>query len=113
MFFQTGSGKTFTMGTGFDVSLSQHEEGIIPRAVHQLFQGIQSRRVRAQEAGIQPPEFKVSAQFLEVGAPLPASASACVGVVGWMLVHINSHQMGQNNKTGGISPLPDKQEATV
>lgn len=57
------------MGTGFDVSLSQQEQGIIPRAVHQLFQGIQSRRVRAQEAGIQPPEFKVSAQFLEVGAP--------------------------------------------
>lgn len=54
------------MGTGFDVSLGQQEQGIIPRAVHQLFQGIQSRKVRAQEAGVQPPEFKVSAQFLEV-----------------------------------------------
>lgn len=85
------------MGTGFDVSLGQHEQGIIPRAVHQLFQGIQSRRARAQEAGIQPPEFKVSAQFLEVGA----SGSVCVGVMGRMLVHINSHQMGQNKKTGG------------
>lgn len=59
------------MGTGFDVGLSQHEQGIIPRAVHQLFQGIQSRRVRALEAGIQPPEFKVTAQFLEVGAAPP------------------------------------------
>ncbi|KAM9859808.1 kinesin-like protein KIF21B [Aulostomus maculatus] len=63
---QTGSGKTYTMGTGFDVSLSQEEHGIIPRAVHQLFEGIQSRRERAQEAGTQPPEFKVSAQFLEL-----------------------------------------------
>ncbi|XP_045884806.1 kinesin-like protein KIF21B isoform X3 [Micropterus dolomieu] len=63
---QTGSGKTYTMGTGFDLSLSQQEQGIIPRAVHQLFEGIQTRRVRAQEAGTQPPEFKVSAQFLEL-----------------------------------------------
>ncbi|XP_038153999.1 kinesin-like protein KIF21B isoform X3 [Cyprinodon tularosa] len=63
---QTGSGKTYTMGTGFDVSLSQQEQGIIPRAVHQLFEGIQSRRQRAKETGIQPPDFKVSAQFLEL-----------------------------------------------
>ncbi|KAK7915957.1 hypothetical protein WMY93_011718 [Mugilogobius chulae] len=63
---QTGSGKTYTMGTGFDVSLSPPELGIIPRAVHQLFQGIQSRRDRAQESGQPPPEFKVSAQFLEL-----------------------------------------------
>lgn len=55
------------MGTGFDMSLSQQEQGIIPRAVHQLFEGIQSRRDQAEETGIQPPEFKVSAQFLEVG----------------------------------------------
>ncbi|XP_036956590.1 kinesin-like protein KIF21B isoform X3 [Acanthopagrus latus] len=63
---QTGSGKTYTMGTGFDVNLSQQEQGIIPRAVHQLFEGIQNRRDRAQETGSQPPEFKVSAQFLEL-----------------------------------------------
>uniref|UniRef100_A0A3Q2P050 Kinesin-like protein KIF21B n=1 Tax=Fundulus heteroclitus TaxID=8078 RepID=A0A3Q2P050_FUNHE len=63
---QTGSGKTYTMGTGFDVNLSLQEQGIIPRAVHHLFEGIQSRRERAQETGIQPPEFKVSAQFLEL-----------------------------------------------
>uniref|UniRef100_A0A3B4T4F7 Kinesin-like protein KIF21B n=1 Tax=Seriola dumerili TaxID=41447 RepID=A0A3B4T4F7_SERDU len=63
---QTGSGKTYTMGTGFDVNLTQQEQGIIPRAVHQLFEGIQNRKVRAQEAGTQPPEFKVSAQFLEL-----------------------------------------------
>ncbi|KAK9529261.1 hypothetical protein VZT92_013368 [Zoarces viviparus] len=63
---QTGSGKTYTMGTGFDLSLGPHEQGIIPRAVHQLFEGIQNSRVHAQQAGIQPPEFKVSAQFLEL-----------------------------------------------
>uniref|UniRef100_A0A3Q2XTV4 Kinesin-like protein KIF21B n=1 Tax=Hippocampus comes TaxID=109280 RepID=A0A3Q2XTV4_HIPCM len=63
---QTGSGKTYTMGTGFDVSLALPEQGIIPRAVHQLFEGIQSRKEQAKEAGTQPPEFKVSAQFLEL-----------------------------------------------
>ncbi|XP_061688758.1 kinesin-like protein KIF21B isoform X2 [Syngnathoides biaculeatus] len=63
---QTGSGKTYTMGTGFDVSLTVPEQGIIPRAVHHLFEGIQSRKEQAKEAGTQPPEFKVSAQFLEL-----------------------------------------------
>ncbi|XP_034441162.1 kinesin-like protein KIF21B isoform X1 [Hippoglossus hippoglossus] len=63
---QTGSGKTYTMGTGFDVNLGQEDKGIISRAVHQLFEGIQNRRERSQEAGNQPPEFKVSAQFLEL-----------------------------------------------
>ncbi|XP_061545072.1 kinesin-like protein KIF21B isoform X3 [Phycodurus eques] len=63
---QTGSGKTYTMGTGFDVNLTVPEQGIIPRAVHQLFEGIQSRKEQAKEAGTQPPEFKVSAQFLEL-----------------------------------------------
>lgn len=64
---QTGSGKTYTMGTGFDVSVAEDEQGIIPRAVRQLFQGIERRQAEAREAGIHPPEFKVSAQFLEVG----------------------------------------------
>ncbi|XP_034388462.1 kinesin-like protein KIF21B isoform X3 [Cyclopterus lumpus] len=63
---QTGSGKTYTMGTGFDVRLGQQDQGIIPRAVHQLFEGIRTSRQRAQEAGTPPPEFKVSAQFLEL-----------------------------------------------
>ncbi|XP_060713529.1 kinesin-like protein KIF21B isoform X1 [Tachysurus vachellii] len=63
---QTGSGKTYTMGTGFDVNVSEEEQGIIPRAVRQLFQGIQRRQLEAQESGTQPPEFKVSAQFLEL-----------------------------------------------
>ncbi|TRZ02979.1 hypothetical protein DNTS_004984 [Danionella cerebrum] len=63
---QTGSGKTYTMGTGFDVAVSEEERGIIPRAVHQLFQGIQKRRLQTQSDGITPPDFKVTAQFLEL-----------------------------------------------
>ncbi|KAJ8360512.1 hypothetical protein SKAU_G00170370 [Synaphobranchus kaupii] len=63
---QTGSGKTYTMGTGFDVNLTDDEQGIIPRAVQQLFQGIERRRAEAQRGRVQPPEFKVSAQFLEL-----------------------------------------------
>lgn len=63
---QTGSGKTYTMGTGFDMNVTEEEKGIIPRAVQQLFQGIQKRRLEAQSADIPPPDFKVSAQFLEV-----------------------------------------------
>ncbi|KAG7267889.1 hypothetical protein CRUP_033015 [Coryphaenoides rupestris] len=63
---QTGSGKTYSMGTGFDVSLVEEELGIIPRAVHHLFLGIQERRAAAAEQGRPVPEFKINAQFLEL-----------------------------------------------
>ncbi|KPP58687.1 hypothetical protein Z043_123467 [Scleropages formosus] len=63
---QTGSGKTYTMGTGFDVSVAENEQGIIPRAIRQLFQGIEKQQAEARASGMQPPEFKVSAQFLEL-----------------------------------------------
>ena len=63
---QTGAGKTYTMGTGFDVATVEEEQGIIPRAIAHLFGGIAERKRRAQEQGVAGPEFKVSAQFLEV-----------------------------------------------
>lgn len=63
---QTGAGKTYTMGTGFDVATAEEEQGIIPRAIAHLFGGIAERKRRAQEQGVAGPEFKVSAQFLEV-----------------------------------------------
>lgn len=63
---QTGSGKTYTMGTGFDVSISEDEHGIIPRAVIHLFRGIEERKQAAREQGRPVPEFKINAQFLEV-----------------------------------------------
>lgn len=54
------------MGTGFDVNIVDEELGIIPRAVHHLFKGIEERRQAAQEQGRPVPEFKINAQFLEV-----------------------------------------------
>lgn len=63
---QTGAGKTYTMGTGFDTVTSEEEQGIIPRAIAHLFRGIDERKRRAQEQGVTGPEFKVSAQFLEL-----------------------------------------------
>ncbi|KAL8168460.1 UNVERIFIED_CONTAM: Kinesin-like protein kif21b [Gekko kuhli] len=63
---QTGAGKTYTMGTGFDMNTSEEELGIIPRAITHLFSGIEERKQAAQEQGVPAPEFKVSAQFLEL-----------------------------------------------
>ncbi|XP_078664559.1 kinesin-like protein KIF21A isoform X3 [Branchiostoma floridae x Branchiostoma belcheri] len=63
---QTGAGKTYTMGTGFDVSISAEEQGVIPRAVEHLFRGIGERRKAALERGDPPPEFKINAQFMEL-----------------------------------------------
>jgi len=69
MFPQTGSGKTYSMGTGFDLSLPQEEVGIIPRAVEHLFLGIEERRQAAIANNEPPPDFKVNAQFMEVRRP--------------------------------------------
>ena len=63
---QTGSGKTYSMGSGFDVNVTPEETGIIPRAVEHLFRGIDERRRAAQEKGDPQPDFKVNAQFMEV-----------------------------------------------
>lgn len=54
------------MGTGFDVSICEEEKGIIPRAVHQLFEGMNSQRNEAINKNITPPQFKIVAQFMEV-----------------------------------------------
>ena len=63
---QTGSGKTFTMGTGFDMGIQPDQVGIIPRAVRHLFDGITTRVEEAKENNLRAPEFKVSAQFMEL-----------------------------------------------
>lgn len=78
---QTGAGKTYTMGTGFDTATSEEEQGIIPRAIAHLFGGIAERKRRAQEQGVAGPEFKVSAQFLEVLGPWRVRGWQEVGLV--------------------------------
>ncbi|GFS13149.1 kinesin-like protein [Elysia marginata] len=59
------------MGTGFDESLLGSTEvtdvvGIVPRAVDHLFLGIEERRRQAFENGDPAPDFKVTAQFMEL-----------------------------------------------
>ncbi|XP_071121574.1 kinesin-like protein KIF21A isoform X5 [Mytilus edulis] len=63
---QTGSGKTYTMGTGFDVNHIEEEIGIVPRAVDHLFKGIAERQTEAIENNQPPPDFKITAQFIEL-----------------------------------------------
>lgn len=68
---QTGSGKTYTMGTGFERDLCEQQEGIIPRAVRHLFNGIEDYRSMNGEAAtdngaIGQIQFSVAAQFMEL-----------------------------------------------
>uniref|UniRef100_A0A8C7A8D8 Kinesin family member 21A n=1 Tax=Nothoprocta perdicaria TaxID=30464 RepID=A0A8C7A8D8_NOTPE len=63
---QTGAGKTYTMGTGFDVNITEEEQGIISRAVKHLFRCIEEKKQAAIKEGLPPPDFKVNAQFLEL-----------------------------------------------
>lgn len=54
------------MGTGFDVNITEEEQGIISRAVKHLFRCIEEKKQGAIKQGLPPPDFKVNAQFLEV-----------------------------------------------
>lgn len=54
------------MGTGFDMVIASEELGVIPRAVQQIFTGIDERRAAALEKNEQPPQFEVKTEFLEV-----------------------------------------------
>ena len=69
---QTGSGKTYSMGTGLEAEQSALQAslsdtvGILPRSVHHLFTGIERLRDEAVRSGRAPPEFRVQAQFLEL-----------------------------------------------
>ncbi|XP_062546330.1 kinesin-like protein KIF21A isoform X2 [Armigeres subalbatus] len=66
---QTGSGKTYTMGTGFERDIPELQEGIIPRAVRHLFEGIvQLQENPYDEDGVYlgSLQFSVAAQFMEL-----------------------------------------------
>ncbi|KAI2805675.1 Kinesin-like protein kif21b [Blomia tropicalis] len=63
---QTGSGKTYTMGTNFEKSASDHQKGIIPRAIYHLFAGIQKQKEQAKADNKPIPEFSIMAQFIEI-----------------------------------------------
>ncbi|XP_022657129.1 kinesin-like protein KIF21B isoform X6 [Varroa destructor] len=65
---QTGSGKTYTMGTGFDVAITLQpaDRGLIPRAVEQLFRGMDEARQTSFEKGVSPPQFHTAVQFMEL-----------------------------------------------
>ncbi|CAM9173070.1 unnamed protein product, partial [Lampetra fluviatilis] len=54
---QTGSGKTFTMIGADSGDADPHSTGVIPRAVHALFRGVQSRDAY---------EFAISVSYLEI-----------------------------------------------
>uniref|UniRef100_A0A182W7T1 Kinesin motor domain-containing protein n=1 Tax=Anopheles minimus TaxID=112268 RepID=A0A182W7T1_9DIPT len=66
---QTGSGKTYTMGTGFERALPEAQEGIIPRAVRHLFEGIAQLQQNPYDDNgtyLGTVTFSVAAQFMEL-----------------------------------------------
>lgn len=72
---QTGSGKTYTMGSGWEAGPGrgsgeeaevEERRGIIPRAICDLFAGIERRVQEARAHGLPPPEFTMKAQFIEL-----------------------------------------------
>lgn len=54
------------MGTGFDISGSEEQMGIIPRAVSHLFDGVQKRKKYCVDNSLPEPTFQILAQFMEL-----------------------------------------------
>ncbi|KAH8329029.1 hypothetical protein KR074_001873, partial [Drosophila pseudoananassae] len=67
---QTGSGKTYTMGTGFDHETESSEFinlGVVPRAVRQIFSGIEELKGSTWENSKGgSPEFSLAVQYIEL-----------------------------------------------
>jgi len=60
-YINQGSGKTWTMGSSADVSMSSDRAGIIPRVIKYLFE-----TVRYKESIDPNSTYKLSVQFLEI-----------------------------------------------
>lgn len=73
------------MGTGFDVNITEEEQGIISRAVKHLFRCIEEKKQGAIKQGLPPPDFKVNAQFLEVNIHKSMFVGVTLGVFWWWL----------------------------
>uniref|UniRef100_A0AC35UDL1 Kinesin motor domain-containing protein n=1 Tax=Rhabditophanes sp. KR3021 TaxID=114890 RepID=A0AC35UDL1_9BILA len=65
---QTGAGKTFTMGTSYDVEKCPAEEslGVIPRSIKHFFMAIKSRIEEADADGLTVPQFEIAVSFMEL-----------------------------------------------
>ena len=64
---QTGSGKTFTMGTGLDTmrDFNTDMQGIVPRAIHDLYRLLEEKRSKFLAEG-KTFQFQVLVSFLEL-----------------------------------------------
>ncbi|KAG1080592.1 hypothetical protein G6F42_023287 [Rhizopus arrhizus] len=58
---QTGSGKTFSMGTGLESSVNPEHEGIVPRCIVDLFRNLEERSESNSEFN-----YEVYVSFLEL-----------------------------------------------
>eukprot|EP00960_Hanusia_phi_P041311 754936-Hanusia_phi.AAC.5 len=58
---QTGSGKTYTMGSTSIDAMLEDEQGIIPRAIRQLFDDIKEQKVKQPDV-----QYKIHVSFLEI-----------------------------------------------
>ena len=58
---QTGSGKTYTMGSTSIDAMLEDEQGIIPRAIRQLFDDIKEQKVKHPDV-----QYKIHVSFLEI-----------------------------------------------
>lgn len=54
------------MGTGFGMSVTEEQIGIVPRAVKYLFDGVQKRQQQSVDNCLPKPTFQVLAQFMEL-----------------------------------------------
>jgi hypothetical protein len=61
LFRQTGSGKTYSMGTSFDNGIQKEQQGIVPRFISDLFRQMEAQKLESPEF-----QYQISVSFLEL-----------------------------------------------
>lgn len=100
---QTGSGKTYTMGTGFEPNaIDDESQGIVPRAVHHMFNEIDRLKTLAEQQNQVKPEFQIRAQFLELYNEDIIDLLSSENHVGSSMNNNNSKQIRIHQENGSI-----------
>jgi hypothetical protein len=91
---QTGSGKTYSMGTSFDNGIHREQQGIVPRFISDLYQQMEAQKSQSPDF-----QYQVSVSFLEL--------------YNEDLIDLLNRQPNQRRRSALGMPTPDAIEVSI